>query len=110
MSSLFRLVACLAPNMVVANSMGGLTLLLLVVNSGFVIVRNSIPGWWIWAYWLSPFAHSLRILVVNEFTSPRWSTKLSSMVSQLEGKPGIVKLLSAIVHDFYAIFYIVDRY
>jgi hypothetical protein len=31
-------------------------------------VRTSIPDWWIWAYWLSPFSWAFRALVVNEFT------------------------------------------
>lgn len=58
--------------MVVANALGGLTLLMLVVNSGFTIVKDTIPPGWIWAYWISPFAHSVRMLAVNEFKSPRW--------------------------------------
>lgn len=33
----------------------------------------SIPGWWIWAYWLSPFAYALRAIAVNELTSARWA-------------------------------------
>ena len=27
---------------------------------------------WIWAYWLSPFAYSLRAVAINEMTSPAW--------------------------------------
>ena len=33
----------------------------------------SIPGWWIWAYWLSPFSWALRGIVVSEMTADRWS-------------------------------------
>jgi hypothetical protein len=48
-------------------------LLVLIVTSGFAIVRTSIPPWWIWAYWISPFAYGLRAVVVNEMTSAAWN-------------------------------------
>lgn len=69
---LFRMIAHIAPDGVAANSFGGLTLLVLIVMSGFSIVRGSIPDWWIWAYYISPFAWCMRAVVINEFTSPRW--------------------------------------
>lgn len=47
-------------------------MLVLIITSGYAIVRTSIPGWWIWAYWLSPFAYGLRAVVINELTSPGW--------------------------------------
>ena len=39
MSAFFRLLASVAPSMVVAQS------LILVISSGFAIVRGDIPGW-----------------------------------------------------------------
>lgn len=45
-----RLIAHIAPDGVSANSYGGIALLILIVMSGFTIVRKSIPDWWIWAY------------------------------------------------------------
>ena len=48
-------------------------LLVLIVTSGFAIVRTAIPPWWIWAYWISPFAYGLRAIVINEMTAPSWS-------------------------------------
>ena len=53
-------------------SAGALTMLVLIITSGYAIVRTSIPGWWIWAYWISPFAYGLRAVVINEMTSPSW--------------------------------------
>lgn len=47
-------------------------MLVLIITSGYAIVRTSIPGWWIWAYWISPFAYALRAVVINEMTSPGW--------------------------------------
>lgn len=52
---------------------GALSMLVLIITSGYAIVRTSIPGWWIWAYWISPFAYGLRAVVINELTSPDWA-------------------------------------
>lgn len=51
---------------------GALSLLVLIITSGYAIVRTSIPDWWTWAYWISPFAYGLRAVVINELTSPGW--------------------------------------
>lgn len=32
-----------------------------------------IRGWWIWAYWVSPVAFTVRSLALNEFTTAQWS-------------------------------------
>lgn len=49
-----RFLAVLAPNPTLAAAYGGLALLILILTSGFAIVRNSIPVYWIWAYYISP--------------------------------------------------------
>ncbi|CAD7702122.1 unnamed protein product [Ostreobium quekettii] len=71
-TSVFRLVACAFPNAVIAFAVAGTTLLMLMATAGFTITRQSIPGWWIWAYWISPFAYGYRALAINEMTSPSW--------------------------------------
>ncbi|GIL86027.1 hypothetical protein Vretifemale_14307 [Volvox reticuliferus] len=71
-SSLFRYMACLCPNMVVANAAVGFVFVFLILTSGFAIVHKSIPPWMIWAYWISPQGYALRALVVNEMVSPKW--------------------------------------
>jgi len=73
LSSAFRMNACLYPDMVMANALTGLLMVILVISSGFAIVHKAIPGWMIWAYWISPWAYGLRNLVINEMTSPRWT-------------------------------------
>ncbi|DBB03271.1 TPA: hypothetical protein ACH3X3_010666 [Trebouxia sp. C0006] len=72
MAAIMRFNACASPNMVISNSAGALSMLVLIITSGYAIVRTSIPGWWIWAYWISPFAYGLRGVVINEMTSPGW--------------------------------------
>ncbi|KAK9807392.1 hypothetical protein WJX73_000014 [Symbiochloris irregularis] len=72
MAAIFRFNAATSPDLTVANAAGGLVILMLVITSGFAIVRQSIRGYYIWIYYLSPFAYALRALVVNELTSPNW--------------------------------------
>lgn len=72
MSALFRMVGNISPTMVHANAYGGAVLLILIAMSGFTIIRTSIPNYWIWAYYASPYAYAIRALVINEMTSPRW--------------------------------------
>lgn len=48
----------LAPNPTLAAGYGGIALLLLILTSGFSIVRKSIPVYWIWAYYTSPVSRS----------------------------------------------------
>ena len=56
-SALFRFIGCLAPDVVSANALGGISIVILIITSGFVIVQDSIPPWMIWAYWISPFSY-----------------------------------------------------
>lgn len=42
LSSLFRLLAVVAPDAVKANSYGGLWLLILILTSGFTIIRSAL--------------------------------------------------------------------
>eukprot|EP00892_Ulva_mutabilis_P001385 jgi/Ulvmu1/11247/UM073_0019.1 len=71
-TSIFRMVGAFFSSPAVANATAGFLLLMLVINSGFVIVRTAIEPWVIWFYYLSPFAYSIRALAINEMTSPRW--------------------------------------
>ncbi|KAK9907686.1 hypothetical protein WJX75_008105 [Coccomyxa subellipsoidea] len=73
MSAVYRLLASACPNTDIGTAAGGVVLLVLIVTSGFAIVRTAIPPWWIWAYWISPFAYGLRAIVINEMTAPSWS-------------------------------------
>jgi ABC-type multidrug transport system ATPase subunit len=54
------------------------TIVILVLFSGFTVQPNLIPNYWIWVYWINIFAWLLRSLVVNEFQSGKWSELISS--------------------------------
>lgn len=73
MSGLFRFIGSAAATVVHSQAFGSIGLLTLILTSGFAIVRPSIPGWWIWAYYLSPFSWALRAIAINEMSAERWS-------------------------------------
>ncbi|RXH69040.1 hypothetical protein DVH24_031373 [Malus domestica] len=71
-SGLFRLIAALGRNMVIATTGGSFALLVLFVNGGFVLSRVDIKKWWIWAYWISPMMYAQNAVEVNEFLGNSW--------------------------------------
>ncbi|XP_058111919.1 ABC transporter G family member 31-like isoform X2 [Magnolia sinica] len=75
---LFRLMASLGRNMIVANTFGSFALLVVMVLGGFIISRDSIPNWWIWGYWLSPLMYTQNAVSVNEFLGHSWDKKASN--------------------------------
>lgn len=52
--SLFRLIGSIGRSMVVTNTLGSFSLLIVFVLGGFIIAKRDIHPWWIWAYWISP--------------------------------------------------------
>ncbi|CAJ1970634.1 unnamed protein product [Sphenostylis stenocarpa] len=99
---LFRMMAAVARDMVLANTYGSASLLVVFLLGGFILpkgrqhcklhfkdlVNNMAIGsdlalitsamikpWWIWGYWLSPLTYGQRAITVNEFTATRWMKK-----------------------------------
>ncbi|CAN8278912.1 unnamed protein product [Cochlearia groenlandica] len=77
-AALFRLIASVCRTMMIANTGGALTLLLVFLLGGFLIPKGEIPDWWGWAYWVSPLTYAFNGLTVNEMYAPRWMNKRSS--------------------------------
>ncbi|CAI0473898.1 unnamed protein product [Linum tenue] len=72
-SALFRFIAATGRNMIVANTFGSFVLLLLFALSGFILSREDVKKWWIWAYWASPMMYAQNAIAVNEFLGHSWS-------------------------------------
>ncbi|XP_071724267.1 LOW QUALITY PROTEIN: ABC transporter G family member 31-like [Rutidosis leptorrhynchoides] len=72
---LFRMMAALARDMVIANTFGSAALLAIFLLGGFIIPKELIKPWWAWASWLSPLTYGQRALSVNEFGATRWMQK-----------------------------------
>nr|XP_043640211.1 pleiotropic drug resistance protein 1-like isoform X1 [Erigeron canadensis] len=75
-SALFRFIAALGRNIIVATSFGSLALLAILVLGGFVLSRDDIKGYWVWGYWLSPLMYGQTGLAVNELLGKSWKQVL----------------------------------
>ena len=69
---LFRTIGALARDLVVANAIGSLALLAIMMMGGFVIPKASVHPWVVWVYWIDPLQYAQRALIINEFTASRW--------------------------------------
>ncbi|CAM0943176.1 unnamed protein product [Alopecurus aequalis] len=73
-TALFRLLGAALKSVVVGNTFGMFFLLIVFIFGGFLIPRDDIKPWWIWAYWSSPMMYSQNALSVNEFLASRWGS------------------------------------
>ncbi|KAK8936083.1 Pleiotropic drug resistance protein 3 [Platanthera zijinensis] len=71
-SALFRFIAALGREMVVANTFGAFSLLILMVMGGFILSHDNIKKWWIWGYWISPLMYAQNAITTNEFLGKSW--------------------------------------
>ncbi|GAU15123.1 hypothetical protein TSUD_08610 [Trifolium subterraneum] len=71
-SSLFRLMAALGRDVVVASTVGSFALLVVLVLGGFVISREDVHKWFLWGYWSSPLMYGQNAIAVNEFLGHSW--------------------------------------
>ncbi|KAG6540832.1 hypothetical protein Mapa_017810 [Marchantia paleacea] len=85
---LFRLIGSLGRTMVIANTFGSFTLLVVFLLGGFVLDKDSIPVWWIWGFWISPLSYAQNGIAVNEFLAPRWRKP-----SPIDGRPLYLNIL-----------------
>uniref|UniRef100_A0A1D1XCF5 Pleiotropic drug resistance protein 2 n=2 Tax=Anthurium amnicola TaxID=1678845 RepID=A0A1D1XCF5_9ARAE len=72
--ALFRFIAGIGRTMVITNTLGTFSLLLVFVLGGFVISKDDIQPWWIWGYWISPMMYGQNAVAINEFLDSRWNT------------------------------------
>ncbi|PSS17958.1 ABC transporter G family member 36 like [Actinidia chinensis var. chinensis] len=76
-AGIFRLIAGVCRTMIIANTGGALTLLLVFLLGGFILPKDQIPKWWQWGYWVSPMTYCFNALAVNEMFAPRWMNQLA---------------------------------
>ncbi|KAF8113532.1 hypothetical protein N665_0049s0047 [Sinapis alba] len=76
---LFRMLASVARDMVIANTFGSASILAVFLLGGFVIPKDDIKPWWTWGFWISPLSYGQRAIAVNEFTATRWMQQPSAI-------------------------------
>ncbi|KAK8936592.1 Pleiotropic drug resistance protein 3 [Platanthera zijinensis] len=99
-SGLFRFIAALARDHIVANVFGSSALLVVTVLGGFILSHDRIKKWWIWCYWISPLMYSQNALSINEFYGKSWKHIL----------PGSTEPLGVIVLKSHGMFTAVKWY
>ncbi|KAG7381820.1 hypothetical protein PHYPSEUDO_005647 [Phytophthora pseudosyringae] len=72
----FFFLACLSPNVNVANPISSVVVQLLVSFAGFSITKGQIPDYLIWLYWINPMGWGVRALAVIQYTEARFQTCL----------------------------------
>ncbi|XP_075477971.1 pleiotropic drug resistance protein 3-like [Primulina tabacum] len=75
--SMFRFLASIFRTMVASTTAGSLAIVFVMLFSGFLIPRPSMPSWLKWAFWISPLSYGEIGLSINEFLAPRWQKELS---------------------------------
>ncbi|XP_077238697.1 pleiotropic drug resistance 3 isoform X4 [Tasmannia lanceolata] len=91
---LFRMLGAVARDMTVSNTFASAALLIVFLLGGFIIPKDKIQPWWVWAFWVSPLSYGQCAISVNEFTASRWmkrsaysNTTVGYNVLQLHGLP-----------------------
>nr|GMD03507.1 pleiotropic drug resistance protein 3 [Ipomoea batatas] len=74
--SLFRFLAAIFPTIVVATTIGNLSIMIVLLFGGFIIPRTSMSIWLKWGFWVSPLSYGEIGLTLNEFLAPRWEKML----------------------------------
>mmetsp|Transcript_33421 Transcript_33421/g.76369 ORF Transcript_33421/g.76369 Transcript_33421/m.76369 type:complete len:1390 (-) Transcript_33421:90-4259(-) len=74
MAQYFKVLVAVLPSYDQATPVGAVTVLFMVIFSGFIIAPEEIPTHWIWMYYINPFAYGFIALIQNEFKSDSYST------------------------------------
>ncbi|KAL2968076.1 hypothetical protein AAZX31_15G011500 [Glycine max] len=82
-SALFRTIAAIGRNMIIANTFGSFAIVTLLTLGGFILSREDVKKWWIWGYWISPIMYEQNAMMVNEFLGQSWSHVLPNSTESL---------------------------
>ncbi|CAI9094462.1 OLC1v1030207C1 [Oldenlandia corymbosa var. corymbosa] len=72
-SGLFRFIAGVGRNVIVANTAGSCALVTVFVLGGFILSKDEIKKWWIWGFWFSPMTYAQNAICINEFLGKSWN-------------------------------------
>ncbi|AES81579.2 drug resistance transporter-like ABC domain protein [Medicago truncatula] len=82
-AALFRFIAAVGRDMTVALTFGSFAIAILFSMSGFVLSKDGIKKWWIWAFWISPLMYGQNAMVNNEFLGNKWKHVLPNSTESL---------------------------
>ncbi|KAK7336924.1 hypothetical protein VNO77_17477 [Canavalia gladiata] len=77
-SALFRFIAAVGRDLIVALTLGSFVLTILFAMGGFLLSKDNIKKWWLWGFWISPMMYGQNAMVNNEFLGKRWRHVLTN--------------------------------
>ena len=78
MTQIVHTIAYAIPSQNLAQPLCGISIVLMVLFSGFILPPGQIPDWWIWFYYLNPVAYAYKAVVINQYTCPRYDFLFST--------------------------------
>ncbi|KAF0715901.1 Aste57867_3123 [Aphanomyces stellatus] len=66
-SAWFFFLSSATPNILIAQPITFLSVLVYVLFAGFIIIRPNIPDYFIWLYWINPLSWCFHALAVNQY-------------------------------------------
>ncbi|KAJ6671644.1 ATP-BINDING CASSETTE TRANSPORTER [Salix viminalis] len=84
--SLYRFIAVVGRKLLVANILGFLTMVTVIVLGGFIITKDDIELWMRWGYYLSPIMYGQNAISINEFLDNRWGNLTGNPHESTVGK------------------------
>ncbi|KAJ2492593.1 ATP-binding cassette transporter snq2 [Coemansia sp. RSA 2050] len=67
LTAFFRLIGNISPNVDIAHTLSGISLLFMILYVGYLIPPQSMPSYFKWIYWINPLAYGFKALMSNEF-------------------------------------------
>ncbi|OQS05559.1 ATP-binding Cassette (ABC) Superfamily, partial [Thraustotheca clavata] len=61
-------VTMMSSNLHVAKPLAMVSVLMHITFAGFIITGDNLPGYFVWVFWIDPFAWTLRALSVNQYS------------------------------------------
>ncbi|TVU10999.1 hypothetical protein EJB05_44557, partial [Eragrostis curvula] len=80
-TSLFRFIGGATRDIVLAYSVSSFITLACMVFSGFLLTRDKMKKYWIWAYWICPLMYAQNALSVNEMFGHNWDKTMNKTAS-----------------------------
>lgn len=74
--SMFRFLPSVYQTLAASTIAANLAVLVVLLFSGFIIPRPSMPIWLKWGFWVCPLTYGEIGLSINEFLAPRWQKML----------------------------------
>lgn len=76
----------------IANAIAGVGLIVMVIFSGFLVAKDSIPNFLIWLYWISPVQYAYSALLINEYSGLEFTCSPAGLLPYNTAVPDALKV------------------